>query len=424
MSGALSIRRDPKQIALVSQARKALAEARSLDEVKDIRDKAEAMRLYLRQRDESLEAQNAAAEIKLWAERRAGEMLKVMPKNEGGKPARNRSHDESSLRPKLSTLGIDHNDSHRWQSIASMPEKDFQRHIEQAKSKGQELTTNGVLKVVKEKRREEVRQQKRQEMTAKAATAPKSDSWQVIHGACLNVLPTLERKSARLIFADPPYNIGFDYGESGHDDSMPTKDYLSLCEGFIRACVPVLTDDGSLWVLINHEWAARIELMLVDAGLTVRNWITWYESFGVNCAGKFNRTSRRIFHAVKNPKRSVFNVDAVTRLSDRQAKYGDKRANPEGKLWDDVWGINPPIPRLNGTFKERLPDSSNQLPLALLTPIVGCASDPGDLVVDPFCGSGTTGEASIRLGRRFLGIEKDARYAELSRTRLTALNGG
>lgn len=137
---------DPRQIALVSQARRALAESRSIDEVKDIRDKAEAMRLYLKQRNESLEAQNAAAEIKLWAERRAGEMLAVMDRRrpEQGRP-KEASHDER-LPPKLSDLGIDYNQAHRFQAIADIPEPLFEEHIEQTKAAERPLTTNGVLK--------------------------------------------------------------------------------------------------------------------------------------------------------------------------------------------------------------------------------------------------------------------------------------
>ena len=103
--------------------------------------------------------------------------------------------------------------------------------------------------------------------------------------------------------------------------------------------------------------------------------------------------------------------DAAVRLL-----YG--QANPGGKLWDNVWGIEPAIPRLTGTCNERIPDFPTQLPLALVTPIVLCASDPGDLVVDPFSGSGTTGVAAICNGRRYVGIEKSEKFTELARLRL------
>jgi site-specific DNA-methyltransferase (adenine-specific) len=96
-------------------------------------------------------------------------------------------------------------------------------------------------------------------------------------------------------------------------------------------------------------------------------------------------------------------------------KYRDQRANPLGKILDDVWLD---IPRLAGTHRERIPGFPTQLPVKLLHRIVGCASEPGDLVIDPFCGSGTTGVACQELHRRFCGIEASEEYAERARTRL------
>jgi site-specific DNA-methyltransferase (adenine-specific) len=121
---------------------------------------------------------------------------------------------------------------------------------------------------------------------------------------------------------------------------------------------------------------------------------------------------------VKDPKNFVFHREPVTRPSARQTIYNDKRANPAGRIWDDCWGVNPPIPRVCGTFHERLEGFPTQLPLALLRPIIGCASNIGDFVVDPFSGSATTGAACIELGRRFLGIERNAEFVKRSRERL------
>jgi DNA modification methylase len=137
----------------------------------------------------------------------------------------------------------------------------------------------------------------------------------------------------------------------------------------------------------------------------------------------FNRCSRPLLWLVKDPNRFVFNEDApeIRRRSDRQEKYNDSRANPAGKLWDDVWDINPPIPRLTGTCAERLPDFPTQLPLALLRPIIACASEPGDLVVDPHAGSSTTGAAALEMGRRYLGVELSEKFVKLSRLRLKGL---
>jgi site-specific DNA-methyltransferase (adenine-specific) len=106
----------------------------------------------------------------------------------------------------------------------------------------------------------------------------------------------------------------------------------------------------------------------------------------------------------------------VTRPSDRQTKYADKRAVDGGKIWDDVWQI----PRLTGHAEERVPDFPTQLPIALVEPIVLCASMPGDLVVDPFSGSGTTGAAALSNGRKYVGIERSEKFIDLSQLRLQA----
>ena len=190
-------------------------------------------------------------------------------------------------------------------------------------------------------------------------------------------------------------------------------------------CADRLTDDGSLWVLMDNKYADYVGIMLRETGLHRQHWIIWYETFGSNCRKKLNRCSRHLFHCTKHPTRFIFNREAVRCPSDRQTTYHDKRANPDGKNWDDVWGVtrkdgSGAIPRVCGTHRERVPGFPTQLPLALLRPIVGCASNPGDLVIDPFCGSATTGIAAAELGRSFIGIEKQRRFAELARQRLSA----
>lgn len=243
--------------------------------------------------------------------------------------------------------------------------------------------------------------------------------YELITGDCVKILPQLTREQVRamLIFADPPYNIGINYGVTTND-LRPRREFISWCRRWIGECCANLHDHGSLWLLINHESAADVEITLREVGFTVINWITWYESFGVNCQNKFMRSSRRLFHAVKDPECYVFNKKPVTRPSARQEIYNDKRAHPEGRLWDDVWGIYPAIPRVCGTFKEREPGFPTQLPLKLLYPIVTCAANPGDLVIDPFNGSGTTGVACIVSGCRYVGIDINPEYVDRSRARL------
>jgi len=182
----------------------------------------------------------------------------------------------------------------------------------------------------------------------------------------------------------------------------------------MRLCRDVLKPSGTFWVMINDEHADYFGIMLRKFGFHRRSWVKWYETFGVNCTKKFNRTSRHLFYCVKNPKAFTFNADAIRVPSARLKKYKDARANPKGKLPDDVWAI----PRVAGTFKERVKGAKNQLPLELLERIVACSSNPGDLVLDPFLGTGTTGVAAMEYGRKFVGIDSSKEFVEIAKGRI------
>jgi DNA modification methylase len=265
------------------------------------------------------------------------------------------------------------------------------------------------------------RRQKRQELEARAAATPPldPDAARVLHGDNLEVASQLGDAGERfkLVFTDPQYNNGTNYGQGAKADRLPESDFLEGLRVRFQAAARLLTDDGSIWALIDVLHSADLVHMLRELGLHQRAFITWYETFGQNCLGTFNRCSRHLLYFVKDPKRFVFHEDAVRRVSAR-LQLGDKRADPWGKLWDDVWGIEPPIPRLNDNDAERVPGFPTQLPLTLLRAVVGCATDPGDAVLDPYAGSCTTGVACLELGRRFVGIERRENFVELARQRL------
>jgi DNA modification methylase len=247
-------------------------------------------------------------------------------------------------------------------------------------------------------------------------------NWTIHVADCV---PWLEEQPpcwVKLIFADPPYNIGVDYGRGAAADRLPERAYLRWCYSWMVECHRLLRPDGSLWVVINDEHAAEFKRLLVRAGFTVRAWIKWFETFGVYNSSErnFGRTSRHLFYCTFSPTNFIFNANAVTRKSDRQTKYGDKRANPAGKIWDDVWQI----PRLVENAAERVPGFKNQLPLDLVRPIVACCSDPGDVVLDPFTGSGTTAEAAVELGRRYVGTEICPKNAATAERRMRARFAG
>jgi site-specific DNA-methyltransferase (adenine-specific) len=235
-------------------------------------------------------------------------------------------------------------------------------------------------------------------------------------GDCTEQLAAIPAGTVNLIVADPPYNIGIDYGDGEKADRLPDASYIEWTRAWIEAAAAALAADGSMWVICGQEYAGDHQIAMRDAGLHWRNTVTWVETFGVNCRRKFNRTSRPMFYAVKHPRRFTFNVESLNTPSARQTKYGDKRASPTGKVLDDVWTIS----RVCGTFRERVPDVPTQLPLALVRRIVSGVSRPGDLVVDPFTGSGTTGVVCVETGRRFHGIELREEYAAIARSRVEA----
>jgi site-specific DNA-methyltransferase (adenine-specific) len=141
---------------------------------------------------------------------------------------------------------------------------------------------------------------------------------------------------------------------------------------------------------------------------------------------------------VKDLKHFTFNASAVRVPSARQLVYGDGRANPMGRLPDDTWILRPQdipwtfqpdedtwyLPRINGTFKEREGWHGCQMPEQLLGRIIRACSNEGELVLDPFGGSGTTLAVAKKLGRRYLGYELSAEYAARIEKRLASINPG
>jgi site-specific DNA-methyltransferase (adenine-specific) len=256
---------------------------------------------------------------------------------------------------------------------------------------------------------------------------------EIITGDCLAVLPKLPEGSVDLVFADPPFNIGYQYDV--YDDRRAKADYLAWAEKWLAAAVRVLKPTGALFLAIGDEYAAEHKVRLDALGLTLRNWIIWHYTFGVNCQRKFNRSHAHIFYYVRDPKRYTFNPDPVRVPSARQTTYADRRANPVGKLPDDTWVLRPQetdehfradqdtwfVSRVCGTFKERV-NHPCQMPEALLERILQVATNPGELVLDPFAGSGTTVAVAKKLGRKYLGIELSDVYADGVRKRLQMID--
>ena len=258
----------------------------------------------------------------------------------------------------------------------------------------------------------------------------------VHQGDCIAGMKQLPAGSVQLVFADPPFNIGYDYDE--YDDQLESNQYLDWSREWISEVHRVLDDSGAFWLAIGDEYAAELKIESQRIGFHPRSWVVWYYTFGVHCKTKFTRSHAHIFHFVKDPKQFVFNASEVAVPSARQLVYGDKRANPAGRMPDDTWILRPQdcvdgftpdedswyFPRVAGTFKERAGFHGCQMPEQLLGRIIASSSNPGDVVMDPFAGSCTTLTVAKKKSRRFLGFEMSKEYVKLGRRRIAAAGVG
>lgn len=254
----------------------------------------------------------------------------------------------------------------------------------------------------------------------------------IVQGDSVELLKQLDPGSVDLVFADPPFNIGYQYDV--YEDSRKCEEYLEWCRDWIGSVYRALSPTGTFWLAIGDEYAAELKIEAQRAGFTCRSWVIWYYTFGVNCVNGFSRSHTHLFHFVKDPKKFTFNRHnpQIRVKSARQLVYGDNRANPDGRLPDNTWIIRPQdaplsfspnhdtwyFARVAGTFKEREGFHGCQMPEQLLARIIRSSSNPQDLVLDPFGGSGTTLSVAKKLGRRFLGFELSSEYAKFIGQRL------
>lgn len=262
---------------------------------------------------------------------------------------------------------------------------------------------------------------------------------EVYQGDCIELLAKLQPGSVDLAFADPPFNIGYKYDV--YQDERSSSEYLDWSRRWMEGVVRALKPSGTFWLAIGDEYAAELKLIAQrDLKLTCRSWVIWYYTFGVNCVRAFSRSHTHLFHFVKDPKNFTFNADnpAIRVPSARQLVYADGRANPKGRLPDNTWILRPQdvpggfapdhdtwyFPRVAGTFKEREGFHGCQMPEQLLGRIIRCSSNPMEVVLDPFGGSGTTLAVAKKLGRRWIGLELSESYVERIKARLKQAQPG
>ncbi|MDY0059985.1 MAG: DNA methyltransferase [Myxococcota bacterium] len=242
------------------------------------------------------------------------------------------------------------------------------------------------------------------------------EPFRLLHGDCLQMLAALPEASVDLIFADPPYNLsnGGSTCRSGRWSSVDKGEW-DKSEGvdedhefnrrWLSACKRVLKPTGTVWVSGTQHVIYSIGFAMQELGYHLLNTVTWFKpnaSPNLSCR-YFTHSSELLLWASPERGRRLLHT----------FNYSEMKEENGGKQMRDLWVIPTP-----GKQEKRHGNHPTQKPLRLLERIVRATSCPGDLVLDPFCGSGTTGVAALENGRRFLGIERESRYVELARRRL------
>jgi site-specific DNA-methyltransferase (adenine-specific) len=252
----------------------------------------------------------------------------------------------------------------------------------------------------------------------------------LLQGDCLAVLATLPSASVDLIFADPPYNLsnGGVTCQSGQmvsvnkgtwdESSGIEKDHAFNLE-WLAACRRVLKPDGTLWVSGTRHVIFSLGFAMQQLGYRLLNEIAWYKP---NAAP--NLACRMFTHAHETLLWASHNDSSKYTFNYQEMKAGNGGTQMRSVWFDldaedkheSVWRI-PTVPKREKQFGKH----PTQKPLRLLHRVIGASSRPGDVILDPFTGSSTTGVAALELGRKFIGIDFDRDYLDLSRKRLEAL---
>lgn len=256
---------------------------------------------------------------------------------------------------------------------------------------------------------------------AKPMFCLENPSTEVYVGDCREVLNDLPEGSVDLIFADPPFNWDVPYGE--WDDSRPRQEYIAFTHEWLDACIRVLNGHGSFWVNIPDDTAAEIVVYLKQRGLLMINWCIWHFRFGQHRVGNFIVSKVHALYFARHRDNRVWNPNAVLEPSDRAAIYDDPRTRetrqPGLRVPLDVW-YGPNWGRIQGNNRERRRNHQNQIPEVYLERVIRACSNEGQLVLDPFLGSGTTCTVARALGRRSIGIEYSSRNAASAFERIQA----
>lgn len=236
-------------------------------------------------------------------------------------------------------------------------------------------------------------------------------NFKLLHGDALLLLKKIEPQSIDMIFADPPYFLSGDgitcsagkmvsVKKGDWDEKIDIKEKHKFNRRWIRACKRVLKDSGTIWISGTMHNVYSIGMALEEEGFKVINNITWKKLNpppNISCRS-FVHSTETILWAKKDIKKAKhkFNYDLMKELNG-------------GKQMKDVWETS-----LTKPSEKKCGKHPTQKPIALLEKIILASTDENDLVLDPFNGSGTTGIVANRLKRKYIGIDKEKEYLDLT----------
>lgn len=245
---------------------------------------------------------------------------------------------------------------------------------------------------------------------------------QILLGDCIELLNSLPQQSVDLIFADPPYNLQLrqelwrpnmtkvDRVDDEWDQFRGFEEYDRFTRNWLQACRRVLKDTGTIWLIGTYHNIYRVGATLMDLGYWILNDVVWVKTNPMpNFRGvRFANAHETLLWAQKTKgARYTFNYHPMKALNDDLQMRS-------------IWGLGICIGneriRINGEKAH-----ATQKPEALLYRVILSSSNPGDVVLDPFFGSGTTGAVAKKLHRHWIGIERDPEYVEIARTRIQAV---
>jgi site-specific DNA-methyltransferase (adenine-specific) len=240
-------------------------------------------------------------------------------------------------------------------------------------------------------------------------------------GDCLELMAAIPDESVDLVFADPPFNLNKDYGRR-INDALKTEEYLAWCETWVKESVRLIRPGGSFWLYNLPKWNIELGHFLNSAGMDFRHWVAIDIKFGMPIQNRLYPSHYSLLYYTKGKparfERPRLPIAVCRHCGGDIKDYGGHRnkLHPDGINLTDVWTDIPPV--RHAKTKNR---GANELSEKLLARVLTISSEPGDVVFDPFGGSGTTYAVAEQMHRHWLGVElgdTDPIIARLSGNRL------